>query len=236
MAGRAPHAERVPRLLDVGRPRRRTAPRSGTSAPSPGSPRTALVAITEASGDWLQNVLRPLISRLPSPSSATAAGPQPVGSAAGGDDQLLARHPPQHALGVGGAAAMAEGLQGGQVLVHGRGQGGGAVVAGQLGLGVAHLAQRGAEPAELGGHRQSQVAVLPHDVVGLADEAGRGRAPRRAPQPRRRSPRRVLRTAHRRAGGDGYVPVRGRGCVDRGHGSALSWVTAVTVGTCPGTR
>ena len=44
---------------------------------------------------------------------------------------------------------------------------GGAVVPGQLGLGVADLAHAGAEAAQVLGHGQGQVAVLAHGVVGL---------------------------------------------------------------------
>ena len=49
---------------------------------------------------------------------------------------------------------------------------GGAVVAGQLGLGVADLAQAGAEAAQVLGHGQGQVAALAHGVVRLGHEGG----------------------------------------------------------------
>ena len=45
-------------------------------------------------------------------------------------------------------------------------------MAGELGLRVADLADRGAEAAEFLRHGQPQVAVGPHGVVGLADERG----------------------------------------------------------------
>jgi hypothetical protein len=45
-----------------------------TSAPSPGSPSTAQVATTVASGDWLQNDLRPLTRNVPSSATAVVVG------------------------------------------------------------------------------------------------------------------------------------------------------------------
>lgn len=45
-----------------------------TSAFSPGSPSTALVATTAALGDWLQNILRPLTRNVAPSAIAVVAG------------------------------------------------------------------------------------------------------------------------------------------------------------------
>jgi hypothetical protein len=119
------------------------------------------VATTVASGDWLQKALRPLTRKVPSSATAVVVG-----------HSQSDRHPPQYRLGVSRTLAVPEDLGQRQVLVHGRGERRGPVVAGQLGLGVAHLAHRGAKPAQLGGHRQAQVAGGTHGCVRLADEGG----------------------------------------------------------------
>ena len=56
--------------------------------------------------------------------------------------------------------------------MHGRGEGGRAGVAAELLLGEHHLPDRGAEPAQLGRHRQAEVAAGVHLVIGLGHEGG----------------------------------------------------------------
>ena len=199
---------------------RRSRPRAPTAAPrraarrrpGPGSPRVADVEITPATGAWLQNCLRPSSRYPPGTATAVVDGQTQSEPAAGGQHQAVVGDLAQHRLGVRGPAAPPPALHERQVQVHRRGERRRAGVAAELLLGEHHLPHRGAEPAQLGGHRQAEVAAGVHLVVGLGHEGGvavvsgvelRGDAARRG----RRAPRR-----RRRSGWSGQGGSRSSSC------------------------